>query len=86
MKLGVYWNEFIPIERINILKDLLGIDIYYEDNEIHLPDYDFSSGEMVAIQFLRDPITPINFSVLDKKFGKILLQVHTEFWNFYFNR
>lgn len=82
----VVWQEFIPTERVNILKDLLGFDFSYNNQDIQLPDQLFSSGEMEAIKFLCDPTTSIKFYILDKRFGKTLLQVHTEFWKFYFNR
>lgn len=43
-----------------------------------------SSGEMEVWKFVTDPVKSIDFSILDYTFGRALLKLHTEFWQWRF--
>jgi hypothetical protein len=43
-----------------------------------------SSGEMEVWKFVTDPVRRVDFSILDYKFGRALLKLHTEFWEWRF--
>lgn len=85
MKLTVAWQEFIPNIRIELLKQLLEIDVLYDGKTITIPDY-LSSGEMEAVRFLCEPVRPVDFTVLDSNFGLKLLQIHNQFWCFFYDK
>lgn len=79
------WREWNEEGRLALLREM-NIEYHFSEEKgyIQLIGLGLSGSQREAFEFLRDPIHPIKFHIFDYAWGRKLLQMHYDFWHYYF--
>ena len=80
---SVSWTEWKLEERLQTMRDL-GIRFILHPHYCIQLEHGLSSGQREAFDFLRDPVHPVIFTIFDYWYGRTILKLHNEFWNWRF--